>query len=335
MFLSKRSNGLYYIFFKNEKNKYTCISTKCRIKSDALKFLTNFNQELKLREQAKTVYITLDKFIFDFLKYSETIHSPKHTESLKASFSVFRRFTGNISLNQITASLIQNFVEQRLGKVSPYTVRRDIADFSSAFNWAVTKKFLNENPAKGIKKPRTVEKQPLFFDEVSFQILIRNINNEDIRDLALFAVNTGLRQGELITLNWKQVDIKNRFLILDNRSHLTKSKRVRTIPLNIAALQILTRREVGKSSDFVFTLHDKFIKPDYLSHKFKKYVIAAGLNSKLNFHSLRHTFASWLVQKGVNIYEVSKLLGHSDVRVTEIYAHLRPENLRNAVELLN
>ncbi len=60
-----------------------------------------------------------------------------------------------------------------------------------------------------------------------------------------------------------------------------------------------------------------------------------SLNSKLNLHSLRHTFASWLVQRGVSIYEVSKLLGHSDIIVTEIYSHLRAEDLRESVNLLN
>ena len=77
------------------------------------------------------------------------------------------------------------------------------------------------------------------------------------------------------------------------------------------------------------------ISQDRITKTFKKYVIKSKLNPKLKFHSLRHTFASWLVQRGVSIYEVSKLLGHSDIKVTEIYAHLKPENLRNAVELLN
>ena len=74
---------------------------------------------------------------------------------------------------------------------------------------------------------------------------------------------------------------------------------------------------------------------DFLSHKFAGYVENAGINLKLNFHSLRHTFASWLVQRGVSIYEVSKLLGHSEIKTTQIYAHLRSENLSNAVELLD
>ena len=335
MFLSRRSNGIYYIFYQNEKNKYTCISTKCRIKSQALRFLSEFESQVKLRQKEKTVPILLDNFVFDFLKYSETIHSPKHTESLKATFSVFKRFTSNIHLREITSELIQNFVESRMSTVSPHTVRRDIADLSSAFNWGISKRYLLYNPTKGIKKPRIIEKQPLFFDEHSFRIFERIIDNDDFKDLVLFAVNTGLRLGELITLEWSQVDFKNRIIILDNRNTLTKSKRIRTIPLNIISLQILNKRERYNRPNLIFTFSNKPIKPDYLSRKFKDYIISAGLNSKLTFHSLRHTFASWLVQRGVSIYQVSKLLGHSNVKVTEIYSHLRAEDLRTAVDRLN
>ena len=64
-------------------------------------------------------------------------------------------------------------------------------------------------------------------------------------------------------------------------------------------------------------------------------MIKTELNNKLHFHSLRHTFATWLVQDGVNIYEVQKLLGHSSVKVTEIYSHLVANELHNAVNKLS
>jgi site-specific recombinase XerD len=62
---------------------------------------------------------------------------------------------------------------------------------------------------------------------------------------------------------------------------------------------------------------------------------AAGLDEKIHFHSLRHTFASWLIQKDVPLYQVSKLLGHSSIAVTEIYSHLRTDDLSNAISVLD
>ncbi len=73
----------------------------------------------------------------------------------------------------------------------------------------------------------------------------------------------------------------------------------------------------------------------WVSHKFKYYVYALRLtDNRLHFHSLRHTFASWLVQDGVSLYSVQKLLGHSSNNVTQVYAHLQPEQLHSTVERL-
>ncbi len=335
MYLSKRSNGIYYIFYRQLSGKLTCISTKEKTKSEALKFLSNFENEIKTRKDAKALPIPVRQFFDKFLKYSESVHSPKHTESLKATFSKFIQHFGNVLLSELKREDIIHFKELRLKEVSEFSVKRDLADLSSLFNWGITKGYLKQNLAHGIKKPKLPEKQPLFFDEISFQILLKQIDDKDLYDLTEFAVNTGLRQGELITLEWNQINFKERFLILDNRNHLTKSKKVRTVPLNIKALQILTKREGIKKGNNVFTLHDELINPDFLSRKFKQYIIKAKLNDKLNFHSLRHTFASWLVQRNVPIQQVQQLLGHSDLRITLIYSHLRAEDLRNAVNLIH
>jgi len=228
-----------------------------------------------------------------------------------------------------------NYFENRIRISSIYRARIDRINLGSAFNKAIAEKYLLVNPSDGINRFRIPEKQPLFFTEPDFQILINAIDNRDLRDIIEFALNTGLRQMELLTLEWNQINFRDSLLILDNRNHLTKSKKIRTIPLNIKSLQILTARERSKQSNLIFTYDRLPIKQDFISKKFKKYVIKAGLNKKLNFHSLRHTFASWLVQRGVSIYEVSKLLGHSDIKVTKIYSHLRAEDLRDSVNLLN
>ena len=229
-----------------------------------------------------------------------------------------------------------NFVEHRLRNVSNYTVRRDLADLSSAFNWGVYKNYLLENPCRGIKKPKLTEKLPLFFTEAEFITLLNSITNKDLKDLIHIAGLTGIRQNDLITLQWNQINFKNHTLTLDNRFSQTKSRKVHTLPLNLKALQILTDRQLKRDkSEFIFTYNQLPIKQHFISHKFKKLIKKAGLNQQLTFHSLRHSFGSWLVQKGVPIYQVSKLMTHSDLRVTQIYTHLSEQNLKDAIELLN
>jgi len=334
MFLSKRSNGYWYVFYTNQRGKKTCISTKTRIKREAFRFLSMFERELKQRKVNQVILIGLKEFSFQYLKYSESIHRPKTSKSLKTIFSQLNAFFGNVELSDITTKNIKDFLLQK-STVSTYTAQKYLAYLRSAFNKAITDNYLISNPCSQIDNYKIPEKQPLFFSALDFEILLSNIDDKDLKDLVSIAILTGLRQMELITLTWPQVDFKSQILTLDNRKHFTKSKRIRTIPLSVKALQILTDRQMKSDTEIIFTYHNQPIKQDFISKKFKKYVIKTGLNPKLNFHSLRHTFASWLVQRGVSIYEVSKLLGHSDIKVTEIYSHLRVDDLRKSVNLLN
>ncbi len=335
MYLSKRSNGVYYIFYSNNLGKKTCISTRTKLKSEALSFLTSFRQKLKERESLRTIPITLKDFSFEYLKYSESIHSINTTKSIKSFFHNLISYFGNCQLTDLSKDKLSDYSQDRLKQVSSYVVKREFAYLSVVCNFAVDKKYLNENPVKGIKKIKLPEKLPLFFSEADFQILLNATDSKDLRDLFIFGINTGLREMELITLRWGQIDFKNRLVILDNRNHLTKSKKIRNVPLNLKALQVVTERQINSASDFVFTYNNEPIKQHFISHKFKKIVIKAGLNPKLNVHSLRHSFASFLVQAGVSIYSVQKLLGHSDLRITSIYSHLRSEDLMDSVNKLN
>lgn len=335
MYLSKRSNGRYYIYYNKPDGKRTCISTKTKFKSEATKFLSEFEKELKQRSLKRNIPITLKDFKERFLDYSASIHSDKHTKSIRTTFNEFGKVIGNPSLLDLNKNILQSYFEQRLKRVSAYAVKRDIANFSSAFNWAISKNYINENPCKGIKKPKLPERLPHFFTEEQFEQLIDVVDDAELRDLFRFALLTGLRQGDLIALQWSQINFKDDSVILDNRNSLTKSRKVHSIPLNISALQILTERQLRKRDNYlVFTYKGNEIKQDFISKKFRKYVKKAKLDSKLTFHSLRHTFASWLIQKGASLYNVSKLMTHSDLRVTQIYSHLRSEDLRNSINLL-
>jgi len=336
MFLSKHKNGFYYVYYiEPVTNKRKSISTKTKMKSEANLFLSEFNNELKERKKSKVIPTNLKDFIFRFLKYSESIHSINTTKTYKSTFKYFLDFFGNVELSNISTKGLMNYFENRIRISSIYRARIDRINLGSAFNKAVAEKYILNNPCDGIKRFKIPEKQPLFYTETDYNILLNVIDEQDLRDIVEFALNTGLRQMELLTLEWNQINFRDSLLILDNRNHLTKSKKIRTIPLNIKSLQILTERERSKQSNLVFTYNGLSIKQDFISKTFKKFIKKADLNLKLNFHSLRHTFASWLVQRGVSIYEVSKLLGHSDIKTTEIYSHLRAEDLRRSVNLLN
>ena len=127
--------------------------------------------------------------------------------------------------------------------------------------------------------------------------------------------------------------MEEKIITLDNRIHITKSKRIRAIPINQNIYRILLERKQLQTSDTVFNYKGSRIDCE-ISHRFKYYVLKAKLNPKYHFHTLRHTFATWLVQSGVSIYFVSKLLGHANIKTTEIYAHVKNDDLQKAVSYL-
>jgi len=149
-----------------------------------------------------------------------------------------------------------------------------------------------------------------------------------------------MRLGEIINLKWNAVDLTAKTILVCNTEQFTtKSKKERIIPISKKIFDLLNRRIPKiisiKNDEYVFPKM-KGIKynEDYVSKSFKKAVRAAQLDDAIHFHTLRHSFASNLVQRGASIYVVKELLGHGDISTTQIYSHLQKENLVNAVNLL-
>jgi len=145
--------------------------------------------------------------------------------------------------------------------------------------------------------------------------------NSELRAAVIIAINTGLRRAELLDLTWDRVD-QSRGVI---RLEITKSGKRREVPLNddsYSALLSLGPQETGR-----------VLKTRSLRTAFENAVETAKLDD-VTFHTLRHTFASWAMMRGVSLRELQELLGHSSLAMTMRYAHLAPEHLRTAVSRL-
>jgi integrase len=155
---------------------------------------------------------------------------------------------------------------------------------------------------------------------------------DHLKPMVLLALNTGMRRGELFSLRWADVDLHAKMITV--RASSAKSGQTRRIPLSPEAITILTawhKRQEG---------HHGLVFPgmsgDRLTNINKSWgaLIKAAKIDGFNFHDLRHSFASKLVQVGIDLNTVRTLLGHSEIATTLIYAHLAPDNLRAAVEKL-
>jgi len=141
----------------------------------------------------------------------------------------------------------------------------------------------------------------------------------------LEARRTGMRRSEVLGMTWERVDRARGVVMLD----VTKSGKRREVPLNSRADAVLARRG-SKSSGLVFATK----RWDHFRTAWENAVARAKL-ADFHFHDLRHTFASWAVQRGATLQEVKDLLGHSSLAMVMRYAHLSPEHLRTAVARLD
>ncbi len=329
--LFKRSNGIYYISFEEEgKRKWK--STGQRHKAAALKELLTFDKSRNLSKPR----ITLQGFVRDFLSNAEITFSAKTLDIYKRTLHNFSSLVGDKLLKSITAKDVDLYRTYRLKAVSPISVNIELRTLKAAFYTAVQWKLLADNPLQRVSLIRIPDQQPTYLSKEDLQNLLCIVSEGWLKEIIIIAVSTGLRRGELLNLTWKDVDFERRLLYIQSKENFrTKGGRRRTVPMSEAVFQLLWKNAQSTTSEYVFNINGRRILGDWVSHRFKFYVRKAGLNKKLHFHSLRHTFATWLVQEGVSIYEVQKLLGHSSISVTQIYSHLAASELHSAVNKIS
>ncbi|MEW5844191.1 MAG: site-specific integrase [Bacteroidota bacterium] len=174
-------------------------------------------------------------------------------------------------------------------------------------------------------------------------IILTNTPYQYLQDIFIVGFYTGLRLGELINMQWSWIDFfqsagGGQITVKCTDDFLTKSKKERIIPMSEKVRSILISRfnnSQHKPNEVVFyRIKERKLHQETISKQFKYAVRKSNLNDRIHFHSLRHSFASLLVQRGVSLYVVKELLGHENLATTQIYSHLQQQNLRDAVNLL-
>ena len=214
-------------------------------------------------------------------------------------------------------------------------------------------------PEKRGKAARAQRKEgpPPFFTEEAFAALLRVIEadaeakglrhgNRWLLDIVRFAAGTGLRRGEVVHLRWCAVDPfaaddYGLVRVMNTEEFTTKSGRERTVPLVGDALGVVRRLHAERGPDplqpgdgYVFRgATGGKLGIGYVSKRFREYRRLARLPEALHLHSLRHTFASWFVQRKGDLYHLKEIMGHADMKTTLQYAHLRPDALRSEMLL--
>lgn len=223
--------------------------------------------------------------------------------------------------------------------MSDSTINRELSVLSAAINYARREwEWELPNPVHG-RKLREPEGRVRWITQAEAARLIQEAEREPnaphLADFIRLALHTGCRKAELLGLEWRRVDLRERLIYLE--AEHTKAGRRRSVPLNDEAYVSMISRARFRAqhcpdSPWVFC-NPKGERIHDVKRGFERACSLVEIED-FRIHDLRHTCAAWLVSAGAALAEVRDLLGHSTVTMTEKYAHLAPENIRGAVALL-
>lgn len=332
MYLSKlKKSNIWYLYYRTSRGTRTRISCRTKTKSKALKFLTEFKEKLKEKESQPS--ITLAEVRFIYLKSVERSHTQQSNRIIKNTMNRFLNYVGE---NTLASEINREKVEEFIFKIfenSPYSADLLRRHLHACWEKMIAFGYLHSNPFRGLKLvlPKPV---PAILSKEELMKLLECERNNLLSTIFSFGFYTGCRLGEILNLTWSNVDLDNRQLHIRNTDDwTTKTKKERTLPFNNVVYKLLIN--LSNECDYVFHKNGEKLKPGFVSKSFKKCVRLAGLNERLKFHSLRHSFCSNLVKKNVSIFIVKELAGHQSVLTTQLYSHLENSDLKKAIEMLD
>jgi len=239
---------------------------------------------------------------------------------------------GSQYVDQLRAEPIAALVEKmRQKKYSTGTTNRVVIVLRHIFNlarkWRVPG--VTENPTTGINLAPDVNRERFLSLEEAQRLIvsIEQDENKVAANAIMLLLLTGARRNEITYAKWEHVDLEKRTLLVP----LSKSGKPRSIALNGAAVELLRAIQANSSNPYVFPSPTTGRPSPSLYFPWQRIRVRAGLPD-LRLHDLRHSFASFLVNRGVSLYVVQGLLGHGNTRYTQRYAHLTADTLRDAAE---
>lgn len=323
-----------------------------------------FKQDIK----SVTVKAYMDNWLNNYKMYEV---KPSTFDTIESTCNnLIYPYIGDYQFSTIQNIDIQNLINTLTKKDYSYSSIRKVYNYTkSVYEFAVEHKDVSENPIKKIVLPKAIKKDIsdiVFYNDDEIKLIKKNalvkFPNSDVYVFRygyaiILLLYTGMRCGELLGLKWEDVnfenktifiqrnlkqvknrdeDIKQKFIVIEQTTKTKAGKRY--IHLSDMALEALKYYQSIKT-DSPYVLSTKNSKPvsfRNLDRAFRNILTRAGITKQYGVHSLRHTFASMLFKKGVDVKTVSEILGHSDVGITyNIYIHIINEQKIKAIEQLN
>jgi len=275
---------------------------------------------------------TFDELMARYLtEHASKNAHPRHYEGYAKSL---KAFFGGRTLAEITPKLIVEYKNRRYAAgLKPASINRELASLKKAFNLAVREwEWCRENPVSRVSMEQEHNQRDRWLTMEEEARLLQGCAPW-LHEVVTFALHTGMRMGEVLALTWRGVDFTRRTVMVIR----SKNGERRTIPLNQTVMDVLRQKAKIRSLETELVFCSQAFTPMESGHLRRAFRLALGKAriDDFHFHDLRHTFATRLVQAGVDLYKVQRLLGHKSPVMTQRYAHHYPESLRDGVRILD
>jgi len=282
----------------------------------------------------------------DFLRYYELLIDKRHknnSESIRVnwyrSIEFLKDFGGEkIMFSQISTKFCENFKSYLLTAksgsnkeaiISQNTASTYFSVFKAALKEAFIDGYFTIDIAAKVKSIPHEESRREYLTLEELNTLVETPCELDVlKRAALFSALTGLRHSDIQKLTWNEISIENDQAKINFTQKKTKG--VEYMPMSKQALQLCG--EVGLPNELVFK---DLTNPAWISRPLKKWIASAGITKKITFHNFRHTFATLQLSSGTDIYTVSKMLGHTNVKTTQVYAKVVDEKKNTASKAIH
>lgn len=280
----------------------------------------------------------MDRYIEKFINYLriEKNYSENTVINYKIDLELFKTFIADKPLESIDHLSLRRFLallkERNFSRTS---IARKLATLRSFFRFLIREGYLKSNPISGLSTPKLEKKLPIFLTVADVTKLIESPDISDdlgLRDRAILEAlySTGIRVSELVGLNIESMDF-----IGGTVKVFGKGKKERLIPIGDEALRFirdyLSARKVSNEAGPLFlNKSGGRLSARSIRRIIEKYIKNISSKEKISPHTLRHSFATHLLDRGADLRSVQELLGHVNLSTTQIYTHITTERLRDS-----
>lgn len=285
------------------------------------------------------IYDPLILKYLDYLKY-ECKYSNNTIDSYMYELKEYQIYFKNNSLLNITTNDLKQYIQKSTKNIKTTSISHKITVIKSFYNFLLDDELINKNPCMSLKMPKKDKLLPVYLtiDEINKLLDIKLDNPYNYRDKAILELlyATGIRISELVKLKISNIDFKEDLIRV-----IGKGSKERIIPITDEAKSYLDKyiyqyRPIilkDKNTEYVFV--NRYGKPISRQSVFKFIKLEClkkNIKKDISPHTIRHTFATHLLQNGADLRIIQELLGHSDITTTQIYAHLINEQLKKDYE---